>query len=63
MSEVITVRAKALGYYGNQRRRSGQTFTLSAPKEYSVNWMEPADEASKAILVKAGVLKAAEPRK
>jgi hypothetical protein len=36
----MQVVAKRLGYYGIQRRREGDTFTLEDPKHFSPKWME-----------------------
>lgn len=39
----LKVRARRLGYYGEQRRRVGDVFTLRAQRDFSGKWMEPVD--------------------
>lgn len=49
----MRVRATALGFYGNQRRRIGDEFTIRSEKDFSEKWMEkiearaPRKEAKK----------------
>jgi hypothetical protein len=39
----IKVRATAMGYYGNLRRRVGDVFVLNEPELFSAKWMERVD--------------------
>jgi hypothetical protein len=39
----IKVRAIRLGYYDNERKRVGDVFFISGPREFSTVWMETVD--------------------
>lgn len=39
----IRVRATRLGYYGEERKRIGDVFTIRGPKEFSDVWMQTVD--------------------
>lgn len=40
----MRVRALAIGYYGEARRRPGDVFELSSPSHWSPIWMQPVDD-------------------
>ena len=43
----MRVKAKALGYYDNKRKREGEEFTLRSEKDFSEIWMEKCDKPKK----------------
>lgn len=42
----MKVRATKLGYYGDKRRKEGDTFFLKSEEAFSENWMEKVLKAS-----------------
>jgi len=43
----VKVKAKRLGFYGNKRRREGDSFFLKSDKDFSDKWMVKESKASK----------------
>jgi len=44
----MKVKAKSLGYYGNERRREGDVFVIKNEKAFSSKWMEVVPPEPKA---------------
>jgi len=44
----MKVKAKELGYYGNQRRREGEVFEIKNEKAFSEKWMEKCESVEEA---------------
>jgi hypothetical protein len=49
--KVIAIK---LGYYGNKRRREGESFFIKSEKDFSPNWMKKVDDSTDAPSKKAG---------
>jgi len=45
-SRVLRVVATRLGYYGHERKREGDVFTLDAEEHFTKKWMEWADPST-----------------
>lgn len=42
----MRVKAKALGFHDNKRRRPGTIFEIKSEKEFSQKWMEKVDDVA-----------------